>query len=591
MVYHQITDKKDAFRGESIMLSNSTSNSSFLNANSDYAETDDRIQILETDSTRTYHEPMSQTRRICFFASIVGTFLVVIVFMLLPCESNCVANTGFMKTRNWIMNYEKMEIKGDINTAVQSSGEAHHQKNLVFMYRTDKIFPDVNAMKKNKQKNNGGVMILSGATGEVAWTSEMTNEPKSIDCSLIDCDKSGTKDCLILDEFGQLACLNVNGHFIYYLPNQKATKQTRKDLLDFPLILPDLDNDKVNEIMMTLSNGKSNSSDLVIISGFNGKLIFKETQNCSYVHKLQIDNDFTIKYICIVKENTEQQMIRNLTDFYSKISMKPLNFKKLEPVSKIPQHKFYGKRTTTYAQETISEIQDKKLTVANSGKWPRDSKSVITLTSQVNGVTKTLFNRTYSKVYAMVPVQLALNSSISGKKGDNIHGFVIKLWIWNGTEVNYNLEKSRLKRSNDKRDLKAQRSNYTNQTFTSAYMTQVFFLKESIMLIVFNSSNMKVENASQSNIVQFCQRTVNQKDKRGDGDSICQPDLSYQENSVLITDIDGDGSKELVSYYSTFINENQSGDIVGDRWKLKTYIQLFKLETELPKLYADLNIY
>lgn len=586
------------FRGENIMLSTSTSNSSFLNANStaDYNETDDRIQILDCDSTRTYQEPLSQTRKICFIASIVGTVLVVIVFLLLPCESNCVANTGFLKTRNWIKSFEKMEFKGDVNTVVHSPSDGPHQS-LVFMYRADKIFPDMNAAKKSKAKSNGGVMTLSGNSGKLSWSREMTNEPRSIDCNLIDCDKSGTNDCLILDDFGQLACLDGSGHFIYYISNSKATKQTRKDLLDFPLILPDLNGDKVNEVMMGSPTGKSNTTDIIILSGANGKLLLKETQNCSFVHKLQIDADFVIKFICMVKEDTEQQVFKNLTDLYSRVSKKPLDLKKLEPVAKINQHKFYGKRATTVEQTTISNVQDKKLEIVNKGSWPRDSKVFINLTSPVNGVQKVHFEYSATRVYAMVPVPFSLNGSAGSRKVDNIHGFVIKFWIWNGTEVNYNLEKNRIKRSNEKRDLKAQRSNYTNQTFAggSVYKTKVFFLKESIMLIVFNNSNMKVENASQSNIVQFCQRTVGQKDKSGEkrteNDSICQPELSYQENSVLITDIDGDGSKELVSYYSTFINENHSDDVVGDRWKLKTFIQLFKLETELPKLYADLDHY
>ena len=140
-----------------------------------------------------------------------------------------------------------------------------------------------------------------------------------------------------------------------------------------------------------------------------------------------------------------------------------------------------------------------KLAVRHQGRgsWPRDSKATITLTTKVKGEEKMLFNRTYNKVYAMVPVPLSLNSSLTGRKSDNIHGFVIKLWIWNGTEINYNLEKNRLKRSAEKRDLKAQRSNYTNQTSGSAYKTKVFYLKESIMLIIFNSSNMKIENASE----------------------------------------------------------------------------------------------
>jgi hypothetical protein len=189
----------------------------------------------------------------------------------------------------------------------------------------------------------------------------------------------------------------------------------------------------------------------------------------------------------------------------------------------------------------------------------------------------------------MVPVPLTLTSP-TGRKSDNIHGFVIKFWFWNGTEHNDDLEKFRIKKSTEKRDLKAQRSNYTNQTFagsSSSYRTKQFFLKESIMLMVFNSSNMRVENASQSNIVQFCQRSLTSKDKKAESETICQPDLNYQENSVLITDIDGDGSKELVSFFSTFVDGGGS----EESWKLKTFIQLFKLEKELPKFYSDLNIY
>lgn len=583
---------KDIFLGENILLSTSTSNSSFLNANSAGDFPDDRIQILDCESTR-YKDPISQTRKICFIASIVGTILVIVVFLLLPCESNCVANTGLMKTRNWIKNYEKIEIKGDINTVVQSSTAGSPSRSLLMMYRSDKIFPDLNIAKKNKQKSNGGVMTLNGNSGNSGWSREMTNEPRSIDCSLIDCDNSGTKDCLILDDYGQPACLDGNGHFIYYISNPKASKQTRNDLLDFPLILPDLNDDCVNEMMMGYSNGRPNTTDLVILSGANGKILMKSTQNCTFIHKLQIDIDYVIKFICMVKEDTEQQILRNLTDLYNQASKKPLNLKELEPVAKINQHKFYGKRSTTSEQTTISTVQDKKLEVENKGLWPRESKVSINLTSQEKGVKKIHFEYMASKVYAMVPVPFQLNGSLNGRAADNIHGFVIKFWIWNGTEVNYNLEKNRFKRSNEKRDLKAQRSNYTNQTFTgsSAYKTKIFFLKESIMLIVFNSTNMKVENASQSHIVQFCQ--VSQKDKGAEKktESICQPDLSYQENSVLITDIDGDGSQELVSYFSTFINENHSGDVTSDSWKLKTFIQLFKLETELPKLYADLDIY
>lgn len=482
-----------------------------------------------------------------------------------------------------------MEIKGEINTIVATS--SRFPKTLAFMYRPDKIFPDVNAAaKKNKQKSNGGIIALSGTSGVTAWTKEMLTEPQIADCSLIDCDKSGEKDCLVLDELGQLACLGVNGHQIYYNLNGKATKQSRRDLLNFPLILPDLNNDKVNEILMSAQNGKQNSTDLTLISGTNGKVLMKESQNCSSLHKIQMDDDYVVKFVCI-NDKKEQQVFRNLTDLYTLVSKKPLNMKKLEAMSRIKQHAYTGRQVTSAAQSTISEVEDKKLTVENLGSWPRDSKATIKVTLKIkNGLTRDLFNRTYNKAYAMTPIPISLNNSSTN--GETVHGFVIKLWIWNGTEITYNLEKNR--KSERDSNSKSPRSNYTNQTFAApaqSYKTKILYLKESIMLILFNSTNMKFQNTSQSTIVQFCQK--NGKDKKNSSstpDSICQPEMKNQENSVLITDIDGDGSKELVSFYSTFVNDNESKDVTNDQWKLKTYIQLFKLESELPKLYADLNI-
>jgi hypothetical protein len=412
----------------------------------------------------------------------------------------------------------------------------------------------------------------------------MDYEPRTLDCSLIDCDKSGSKDCLMLDEFGQVACFDITGHFLYYSLNKKATKLQRRDLLDFPLILPDLNGDNVNEILASSSNGKSNSTDLSIISGANGNFLTREAQNCSFLHKLQLDDGYVVKFVCIRENGEQQQIFRNLTDLYRQFSLQPLKLKKLESVSTINQHKYSGRRSTKVTHTSITEVKDKKLAVENSGNWPRESKVTITLTGLVKGIKSTLYNRTFTKTYAMSPVVLSLNNS-----RENFHGFVVKLWIWNGTEVNYNLEKSR----KIKRDMKSQRSNYTNQTFTStaAYKTKVYYLKESIMLLVFNSSNqLKNETTSQSNIIQFCQKTTG-KDKKNlsSSDSICQPDL--QDSSVMIADIDGDGSKELVSYYSTFVNEYDLKDITSDKWKLKTFVQLFELEKELPKLYADLDIY
>lgn len=580
---------------ENIMLSTSTSNSSFLNGNIDgnYTDMDDRMTILDCETRESYHKPMSRTRKMAFIASIVSIFLVTIIFLLLPCNKNCVAKhqiTKFTKTINWMKNYEHMEYKGSINT-IRSFSE-NTPLSLIFMYRNDKIFQNTD-IKKSKQKSNGGIIKLNGNSGEVAWKNEMTIEPRSIDCSLIDCNKNGENDCLVIDDYGQLACVDDTGHWIYYNTNSKTTKlpeQSRKETFDFPLVIPDLTGDDVYEIIM--GNYKENSTYLSLISGSNGKLLAEEIQNCSFIDKLQLDSDYVIKFICITKNSTEQQRFKNLTDFYSLMSKKPKT-KSLPSFSSIPQHKYASKFISLNTQTLTEKVLDKDLKIVNSGSWPRDCKTSLKLTSFENGVKKTHYNYSGSKIYAFTPVKFSVNiTSVKVHEAENIHGFVVKFWIWNGTEISYNLDKTKFKREVDKIDkpdksIKAQRSNYTNQTYSNVYKTKIRFLKETILLIVFNSTHMKAENTSESNIVQFCQNVIDSKISES---TVCQPDLKLQENSLVIADIDNDGSKELVSYYSTYTSigeNNKESNIMNDRWKLRSYVQLFKLETELPKLYKN----
>ncbi|XP_070503834.1 uncharacterized protein [Chironomus tepperi] len=570
------------------MLSTSTSNSSFLNAGN-YADLDDQMTILDCE-TRNYHRPMSKVRKMAFIASIVSILLVLIIFLLLPCNKNCVSKhhiTKFTKTINWIRNYENVEFKGKINT-IRTSNVENTPLNLIFMYRSDKIFPNSDT-KKSKQKSNGGIIKLNGNLGEIVWKNEMTNEPRYLDCSLIDCNKNGRKDCLIIDDYGQLACIDDTGHWIYYNSNSRNTKQERQEIYDFPLIIPDLTSDDVYEIIM--GSYKNNATYLVLLSGSNGKLLAEEIQNCSYIHKLQLDTEYVIKFICVVKDNTEQQIFKNLTDFYTLMTKKP-KISKIQSASSIPQHEYSDKFVSAKSQTTVTKIYDKELKIENKGQWPRESKMVLKLTSIENGVKKIHYNYSGSKIYGFIPVKFSINITSSKNHGiDNIYGFIIKFWTWNGTEISYNSEKGKMKREVNQvekasKNMKSQRSNFTNQTYNNVYKTKLRYLKETILLIVFNSTHMKAENTSQSNIVQFCQNPIDSSE------TICQPDIKYQDNSLIIADIDNDGSKELVSFYSTFIDDNHEDNIINSRWKLKSFVQLFKLETELPKLYrTDYDIF
>lgn len=559
------------------MLSTSTSDSSFLNGNGDgnYRDMDDRMTILDSVSIReNYHKPMSKTRKIAFIASIVSIFLVVVAFFLLPCNKNCISKhqvTKFKKTINWMKCYENVEFIGEFSTIRSSLGNA--PANLVFMFRNDKLYANIES-KKSKQKSSGGIVNVFGNSGEVSWKNEMTNEPRAIDCNLMDCNKSGKNDCLIIDDYGQLACVDENGHWIYYNSNTKTVKQNR-EVYDFPLIVPDVTNDDVYEIIM--STYKGNFTFLALVSGSNGKLLVEETQNCSYIEKLQIDSQSVIKFTCLSLNNSKQQMFKNFTSLYGQMNKKP---KKIRTtlMSSIPQHKYPKKIESLSAQVTTVKILNKEIRINNEGVWPQ-SKTSLKLTSNDNGLKKINYNFSGVKNYIFTPVSFSVNiTSSKDHQNDNIHGFIVKSWTWNGTEVDYDVEKTKkvkreVNRKEGLKSVKTQINNYTNQTSRSAHKAKLRYVTETILMFVFNSTRMKTENTSQASILQFCQANG------------CQPDLKYQENSLAIADIDNDGAKELISFYSTFENDNRS-------WKLKTYVQLFKLETELPKLYSrDYDIF
>lgn len=113
-------------------------------------------------------------------------------------------------------------------------------------------------------------------------------------------------------------------------------------------------------------------------------------------------------------------------------------------------------------------------------------------------------------------------------------------------------------------------------------------ISERIVLVSFDNLQTYVHvNVSQTDIVQIC--------VRGSIDSgtplpTCQPDLEYQEKSLVIADLDGDQSHELISYYSTFLPpESYSPKKSNVYWRLTSIVRVIRLESEIPKLFVADN--
>lgn len=97
-------------------------------------------------------------------------------------------------------------------------------------------------------------------------------------------------------------------------------------------------------------------------------------------------------------------------------------------------------------------------------------------------------------------------------------------------------------------------------------------ITESVILILFVGNETRIENISHSNVVQFCRNERNAV-------LTCQPSLANQANSVVIVDIDQDGSQELISFTSSFVQAPHEGEeAVAQDWRLVTYVRLLRIQ-------------
>lgn len=568
----------------------------------------DNVAILNSSTKIKHGLTMSPLRKFCFIVSIFVCILTLVLFIwVIPCSDgqSCPAKTDRIQTHNWLRKYERLEMKGAINVVPGLRGRS---KNLIFMYRGDTVLPGTT----NNVKQNG-IISLIGSAGQVAWYDQMADEPSVIDCSLIDVDKNGEYDCLVLDEAGHIGCLNpLSGQWYWHVADKTANNPVP---LGFPLILPDIDRDGVRDLLVAYASGASDTyNTLKFISGATGQMIGRKytVDKCSYINKFKLEQ-LDVKFNCINNE-TDQEMTMSLLELCNGagITQATILATQWRNTPTISQHKFYGQRKDTLYQKNIYPLKGKRLIVENNGLCPDACNMTITLEEDVKN-PQVYRNFTSTRMYGMVPSLLSFNNAEFNSKTP-VNGFVLKFWEWGTNEtflmnghksseqkpptnskefnkfsnilrkkrawnpVQPNSRHNKIETDTEKKSNMHQSSGGSDggsKAGIGIVTSRMRLIKETVVLIIFNSTDIRIENTSQSNIIQFC---VN--DNRME--LICQPDLNYQENSVLVADLDQDGSQELVSYYSTFVETEAE----QNKWKLMTYVQLLRLESELPKLYA-----
>ncbi|ALC43548.1 CG3618 [Drosophila busckii] len=607
-------------------------NLEFNNFNGDYDNSADNVAILGSQAEQpSKRMPMSRMRRCCFIASLLLCVIAVVVFVwLIPCGNPdgtgvCPALVDRAKARNWLKYYSNIEILGKIHVV---SGLRSWEKNLIFLYRGDAFFP---GHEPHKDKSNG-ILCVIGSTGAIAWYDELEDEPIAMDCSLLDVDMQGKPDCLVMDEYGTLGAINSASGEWRWRFKERAVRVLREQ--DFPLILPDVDGDGVLDLLYltgmhleertkSLVKGTANASSLEsrnvlhLLSGRQGKPLGDSfaVNDCWLVSKLSLDADKLIVNFNCWNNRTQQdeQRSKSVAELYALITNKSIVGQRLQvSANKLrsnPQH-----RPQRYLERNVYVLNGRELTVENHGKCPACDVTFV-LTEQRDGRTHILQNSTTINSYGMIPAKWSFTYLQT-----KLTGFVIKFWKYhnviryppgysmnsnkNNVDKIYNYTNSSGKSSTSgkkkdsgkarsqqqllhsmpiqKREVynvpsknQSKNSNSEQALLLKSYKMQL--VTESVILVIFIGADTRIENTSQSNIVQFC--------RTGTKELFCLPDLHNQQDSMVLADLDQDHDLELVTYTSTFAQDNNDP---AEDWKLTTYVRLLRLESELPAHALDL---
>ncbi|XP_037934484.1 uncharacterized protein LOC119668883 [Teleopsis dalmanni] len=630
-----------------------TNNFSSVNSDSNYDDRNnadaDNVAILGNNDSKESQEPMSPARKFCFIASLVLCAFAVFGFVwLVPCyeSSTCPAPIDRIKTHNWFNNYTSIELKGGVNIV---SGLRSWENNLIFLYRGDVFFPE---FRRSNNKRHG-IISLIGSSGVVAWFDELVDEPVAIDCTLVDVDRNGRPDCLILDEYGQLGAINpISGRWLWLFKESSAHKV---DALDFPIILPDLDGDGILEILIVTSESlkqrtknfmhvgeinknsqnKADRNYLRILSGGFGKPIGEgfKIHDCEIIRKLQLENSETITYNCL-RNNTEAQRSKTLSELFALVTNKSIE-KKLAPTSKISQYRHYGQRKDIDAQRNIYSLSGRELVVENRGKCPEDCNVTFILSENKNGKSVVLKNFTNTGMYGMVPAQWHFKNTKT-----KMSGFVMKFWKWqnlksaqNMTNDNNMPQKSFAVKKNKTHVTKDNAIKSTRQDINQSNGTKKLRRKREhehdFPEHDFDAFHQTVHKRSAYDIPEMLvSRSLTNISKKGSQYLVDNYKMQMiTESEIIVLFIGGDthientsqsdivqfcyDRKELVcqpdlnnqenSMLIADLDQDNSQELVSymstfvqsstepQTWNLVTYVRLLRLQSELPAFFNDKN--
>uniref|UniRef100_A0A1B6FAQ1 FAM234A/B beta-propeller domain-containing protein n=1 Tax=Cuerna arida TaxID=1464854 RepID=A0A1B6FAQ1_9HEMI len=396
--------------------------------------------------------------------------------------------------------------------------------NIVAMYRGPMLAYD--GARDQFLPKTGGLISFIGTSGLIAWFRKLPLLTH-LDCFMLHIGDDSMQDCLVRGDNGYLALIDSLSGIAKWRAQKNIGDQLLVDV-SFPVVTPDVDGDWYHDLAVTGRLENRNHRIIAIISGQTGYVMGKpmEVEGCTDINNLTLDRDYTLYYTC--KNSTSKLFSERQVALVNAVQM--MTNRSVVPHGTVPM-------TTRHLGNEWS-VNGYRLNLVNSGHSPSDYQVSVTVTDHNN---QSVWSPTMQQTYAMTPVVLHFQHAISG--------FLLKFWYWHSPH-------------DQKKD---KEGNIMNS------------LSERVVLVTFNATgSTHIVNASQTEIVQLCFNRT------------CQPELSSQTESLLIVDLDEDGSQELISYMVTFQPRDKTAPALP-LWKLQSKLRLIRLESELPKLYEAIQ--
>lgn len=415
-----------------------------------------------------------------------------------------------IRVPNWKRYLNGLEFRGSVNWVPNRSV---FERALVVAFKNSLL----------SEKIGGGAIALSVNTGDVIWYASREQLPIEINCRL----HESANYCLLRKEIDLEAIDCVSGNHLWLMHSHPPVNRSMSDA-DMPIVFGDLNEDGAKDLLTVVAvNGKHNV--FVLISGKAGMVLREyEEKACLDVHiKERGDKDFV--YSCKNGSNVA---------FYQ---MPYIELKKAFLNSTYtPQ----TNQSEAVKQKTAYDLNCTILYLNKTGTCPN-------CISQLNISSKqTNYSQKYERTLILEPKIFTFRKKKLTKilLQGHLSGYILKMWQWS-----------------DKLNKRQQIRNMTLQINT---------IKENIVIITCNDTDIRVINASETNITQLCFPVDNTNEMD------CQPDVT-QHDSLFVADVDEEGSQDIINYSSSFVQNEES----EDGWVLLSSMHILHLESELPKLF------